>query len=136
MPTLLSDLEKAQIRHHGGYTNVDPIVSQQLGVPAMSQESYVVEAAMTRIRPEAVGLVRMSLQACNDSEKNLLSAQRRLKVKQVGNVTMRDDECDRLEREYSRWSKRLYEDLGAPRNPYSTRFKDGPPGLVIPVAPV
>jgi hypothetical protein len=134
-PVLLSDVEKAQIRHHGGYLNTDPVLSLQLGTPAISQESFIVEGAMNRIRPEAVGIIRQMLQACNDSERNLLEAQRRLRAKQVGNITLNGSECDQLEREYSRWTKRLYEDLGAPRNPYSTRFKDGPPGLSIPVFP-
>jgi hypothetical protein len=134
-PTLLSDVEKAQIRHHGGYLNTDPVLSQQLGTPALSQESFIVEGAMNRIRPEAVGLIRQALQACNDAEENLKRAQRRLSAKQIGNITLRDNECDLREREYSRWTMRLYEDLGAPRNPYSRRFKDGPPGLVIPVYP-
>lgn len=134
-PTLLSDVEKARIRYHGGYLNTDPVTSLQLGVPAVSQESYVVEGAMGRIRPEAVGIVRQLLASCDETERNMMACQSRLKAKQVGNITLRDDEFQLLERQYNEWTKRLYETLGAPRNPYSTRFKSGPPGLTIPVYP-
>jgi hypothetical protein len=122
---VFSEEEKARIRYHLGYLNTDPVLSLQLGTPAVSQESFIVEGAMDRVRISAAGIVRGLLAECDAVEGELKACRRRMRAESVGEVTLRADEAAALDGEYARWTMRLSEVLGAPRNPLSQRFGGG-----------
>lgn len=78
---------------------------------------------MNNILPEAEDRVRRFLGVLDGVECRMVEAQDRLAATQLGDLRLRDGEPDLLEREYSRWAKRLADVLGVPLYPYSTRFK-------------
>lgn len=133
MPALLSETEKHKVRYHLGYLSPDPVVSIQLGVPRASQPMFLVESAMNNLPAEAVGNVRRIVVILDGVEERLVQAQDRLAAKQVGNITMREDEPLALEREYRRWAERLADFLGVPLNVYSQRFRGGAGALNVAV---
>lgn len=141
MPVRLNEADRAKVRHHLGYTNVEPVSSIALGFPAASQPQFLVEIAMDRIIPEAVGLIQKYLAILDAIENQMVEALCRLKAQQLGELKIRNSneepvEQDLLEREYVRWARRLADDFSVPLNPYSERFRSGTygGGMNIPVA--
>lgn len=125
MSAVLTEDEKNRIRHHGGYLLTDPVSSIQLGFPRASQTQFLLEASMNRLPEAAVGQIRRYVAILDNIEDQLVDAQVRFKAKKLAEIELRDNETEMLEREYSRWAKRLYDDLGCPLNPYSERFRAG-----------
>jgi hypothetical protein len=143
MPTTirLSEADRARVRHHLGYQNVEPVSSIALGFPSAQQPQFLVERAMDRLMPEGVGRIIQTLNALDCIEGQMIDALCRLSAQQLGELKLRNSneeptEQDLLEREYLRWAKRLADDLGAPLNPFSERFRTSGSGssLNIPVA--
>jgi hypothetical protein len=122
---VLGEEEKHRIRHHTGYTMLDPVPSIQLGVRALGQPQFLLELAMNRIPDTAVGQIRRYVAILDQIEDTLVDAQSRMAAEKLGEITLRADEADALEREYSRWAKRLADDLGVPLNVFSERFRAG-----------
>jgi hypothetical protein len=121
----LTEEEKARVRHHTGYILLDPVPSITLGVRALGQPQFLVELALNRVPESAVGLIRRYIAELDSIEDQLSDARRRFKAEKLGEITLRADETDMLEREYARWAKRLADDLGIPLNQYSERFRSG-----------
>jgi hypothetical protein len=125
MSAVLTEDEKNRIRHHGGYLLTNPVSSIQLGFPRASQPQFLVESAMNNLPEAAVGQIRRYISILDTIEDQLVDATLRFKAKKLAEIELRDNETDMLEREYSRWAKRLYDDLGCPLNIYSERFRAG-----------
>lgn len=124
MPTaVLSEDEKNRIRHHLGYLITSPVSSIQLGVPRASQPMFLVETAMNSIPEAAVGQVRKYVAVLDGLEDRLIEAVERFAASRLGDIDLRDNETDMIEKEYARWAKRLADDLGVPLNAYSERFR-------------
>jgi len=117
--TVFSLEEKGRIRYHLGYLNVQPVLTIQLGVPAVSQTGFLVEAAMDRVPVSQAGFVRRLLSILDMTEQRMLDCQERLAAKELGEITLNPDEPDLLEKEHTRWARRLGDFLGVPINPYS-----------------
>jgi hypothetical protein len=128
---VLSEEEKARIRHHLGYILTDPVSSIQLGVPRASQPQFLVEGQMNRIPDTAVGMIRRYVDILDKLEGTLLDAVSRFKASKLGEITLRDNETAMIEGEYFRWATRLADDLGVPLNIYSERFRSGTGALPI-----
>lgn len=121
----LTEEEKARVRYHLGYLDVAPVVSIQLGFPRASQPMFLVEAAMENILETAIGIVRRHVAELDGIEDQISDARRRMKAEKLGEITLRADETDALEREYARWARRLADILGVPLNIYAERFRAG-----------
>jgi len=124
MAAILTEEEKARIRHHLGYLNVNPVTAIQLGFPRASQPQFLVESAMNNIPESAIGIIRKNVAILDNIEDRLVGALDRLTAQSLDEITMRPDEHDALEREYYRWATRLADDLGVPLNIYSERFRN------------
>jgi len=140
MGITLSEADRARVRHHLGYLNVEPAASIQLGFPSASQWLFTVEISMDRIIPEAVGMIHKYLNILDSIELQMVDELACLKVQQIEQLKLRNSNEepnieDLLEQEYLRWVKRLADDLGVEPNPYSTRFRNLG-GMNIPVAQV
>lgn len=133
---VLTEDEKARIRHHTGYLNTNPVASIQLGVPRASQSMFLVETAMNSIPDTAIGLIRQYVAILDGIEQKLVDAMERFAASKLGEITLRDNETDMLEKEYVRWARRLADDLGVPLNAYSERFRGGGGGGVALNLPV
>lgn len=132
MPTTirLSDADRARVRHHLGYLNVEPVSSIALGFPSAQQSMFLVDRAMDRLIPEGVSRIIQQLNTLDCIEQQMVESLCRLKAQQLGELKIRNSneeptEQDLLEREYLRWAKRLADDLGCALNPFSERFRAG-----------
>jgi len=130
----LTAAEKERVRYHLGYMNVQPVGSTSFGIPYPIQTLFILEDSMTNLIAETVPRVRALLNTLDGIECRMLSAQDRLAAISMGELKLRDDEPEMLEREYFRWAGRLADTLGAPFYAYSNRFKGkGASGGSIPV---
>jgi hypothetical protein len=118
--TVFSLEEKARVRYHLGYLNIQPVLSIQLGVPAVSQTGFLVEAALDRVPVSQAGFVRRLLSTLDMTEARMIEAQERLAATRLGEITLNPDEIEKLEIEHTRWARRLGDFLGCPINPYSS----------------
>jgi len=121
----LTEPEKVRVRFHLGYLTQLSAASIQLGIPRASQPQFLVEQAMNQITDESIGLVRRMLDILDSTENRMVEAQERYAAEKLGEITLRADEIDALEREHTRWAKRLADILGVPLNAYSERFRAG-----------
>ncbi len=119
-----TDPEKERIRYHLGYVEVQPAASIQFGVPRPIQTIFLVETAMNNILQVAEDRVRRIVGVMDGVEEQLIDAQARLAATQLDELHLREDEPDKLEKEYVRWGCRLADVLGVPIYPYSQRYKN------------
>ena len=114
--------------------SVQPVGSTSFGIPYPIQTLFIVEDSMTNLIAEIVPKVRSLLDVLDGIECRMLSAQDRLAAISMGELKLRDDEPEMLEREYFRWAGRLADTLGVPFYAFSNRFKGkGASGGSIPV---
>ncbi len=138
----IEEQDRERVRYHLGYLNVDPVSSVQLGFPSASQAQFLVERAMDRVIPAAVGRIIRILNELDDIELQMSAGRKNLKVQQIETLKLRNDneepnEIDLLEREYLRWGQRLANQLGVPLNVYSERYAGGGEGIRnVPIAQV
>lgn len=121
--SVLTAAEKERTRYHLGYLGVQVGDSLSFGLPVPIQTLFIVELAMDHLIAEAVPRVRSLLQVLDGIECRLLASQERLAATALGELKLRDNEPDLLEREYFRWAGRLADVLGVPFYAYSNRFK-------------
>lgn len=119
----LTTAEKERCRYHLGYIEVQPAASIQFGLPRPIQTQFLVESAMNLVMEEACDRVRKIICVMDGVECRLVAAQDRLAASALGQLTMRADEPDALEREYYRWACRLADIFGVPLYAYSARFR-------------
>lgn len=125
--------ERARIRYHLGYINIDPVSALALGFPSAQQAMFSVETAMDRIIPAAVARTQRMAANLDEIECQMMDALKRLKAQKVDTLQLRDSndartEGDLLEVEYRRWAMRLADQLGVTLNPYCERFRGMGPG--------
>ncbi len=125
----ISESDKERIRYHTGYMEVSFAASMQLGIPRPIQTIFLLEQAMNLLTNRfAISRVIRLLDILDETECRLEQAQKQLSVEKLGDMTLRgategETVTDLLEREYSRWAKRLADIFGIPLYPYSARFK-------------
>lgn len=125
--------EKQRIRYHMGYPSLTTAASIQFGVPALNQTNHLVESALLRMLEESLEQIRGIADIMDGIEKQLVSAQGRLRAEKLEELKLRADECDALEAEYRRWGYRLADMIGAPIYPFSMRYKGGGGNMVTSV---
>lgn len=118
----LTSQDRERIRYHLGYINVQPAASITFGVPRPQQTLFLVETAMSNVLEETIPRVRRMASILDEIECRLIDAQERLKATRMGEISLRADEPDALEKEYLRWAQRLADVLGVPLYAYSARF--------------
>lgn len=119
----LNDAEKERVRYHLGYLEVSVAASLSFGIPVPQQALFLVESAMTRVIEASTNRIRRILQVMDGIEEQLVEAQPRLAAIKLGDLSLRENEPDMLEREYVRWGFRLANILGVPIYPYSERYR-------------
>lgn len=131
----LDETDKERVRYHLGYLNAQQAASIQLGIPRPLQTIFLVEAAMNLVIEAAVPRVQSIVNVMDGIEQKLVDAQTRLAAIQLEDLKLRENECEKLEREYVRWGMRLADLLGCPIYPYSQRYRMymGSSGGSIPV---
>jgi hypothetical protein len=123
MPSLLTDEEKTKVRFHLGYPNVTRMTVLTSELPAPRQLGFLLEPAMDALLPDAVALVRQIICQMDKLECQLFESADRMQASAVGNLKMRADEQDALEKLYVRFGRRLADVLGVPPYPLSVRYQ-------------
>lgn len=115
--------EKVRIRHHLGFLNVDEASTFVIGVPAGVETQFMIEAAFSRLLPEAIPQVRKLLQRCECTEEQRFSSQPNAVVKSVDGIQMgAADEQEMLSKNYDHWRSALANMFGVVPNPFDRRY--------------
>jgi hypothetical protein len=114
--------EKVRIRHHMGYLNVTNAATFSLGIPQAVETQFMVENAFNLVLPEAEGEVRRHVGILNGIEDQMVCNLELLAVTKIGEVGVREDEQDRLKREYLYWQQGLANAMGIVANPFDKRY--------------
>lgn len=129
---VFTDEEKARIRHHTGYPEVQVAASIQFGIPRPAQMAFMLEPAMENLMPVAAPRVRSILTILDNLEQQMVDAQPYLVADQLEELHLAGSGdskgrliTDRLEAEYRRWAGRLVDIFGVPLYPFSERFSTG-----------
>jgi hypothetical protein len=125
-PAVFTNEERNRVLYHLGYLLADRVTTLALGIPSVSNAMFLAESALGRIPQSAKQDVSRLLGILDGIDSKLVEAQDYLVAQKLGEMTLRDDHPDLLEKEYCRWAKRLSDTLGAPLNPYSERFRNIP----------
>lgn len=131
----LTDEEKSKVRYHLGYIASGTTASSiQFGIAQNSQTSYLLDHALVALTdPFALKRCRDLLGKAGELECALFAASGSLEVAKIGEVTLRDNLPDQLEKEYRRWTDRLADLFGVPKYHYSKRTERSGPGTVVKV---
>ena len=114
---------RERIRYHLGYLEVSPAPSITFGIPALIQTNFLVERAMDLVIPAAEERVLKLIDVLDVIECRMIDGQKYLIASQLDSLTIRQDQIDKLEDEYSRWASRLADILGCPLYPGSSKFR-------------
>lgn len=116
-----TDDEKARIRYHLEYPNVQSVVTSIGGVVRYSDIQLVIEAMMGNIKPEAENLIRRTLDILDGIELQMVDALQRLQASKADVVVLNPQEHGKLEEQYSYWQGRLAKQLDVAVNPEAPR---------------
>jgi hypothetical protein len=130
----LTAQERERVRYHLGYLNVQLAASISFGIPRPIQTVFLIETAMSNVIAEGEDRVRRMLGVLDRIECLLIDAQERLAAMRLGDLELRENETDKLEREYYRWGGRLADQLGVPFYAYSNRYKNQSGAGNVPVS--
>lgn len=125
---LLTEEEKVKVRHHLGYLNVGAAQTFVLGVPAGVETQFMIEGAMDRVNPAALGEVRRILAVLSQLEDQAIGDAELLMVSKVGSIDIRPDELKRVWEQYLIHRDALANLLGTYPNPFDRRFSGGAAG--------
>lgn len=121
----LNDEEKVKVRHYLGYLNVQAAQTFVLGVPAGVETTFMLEGAMDRLIPAAVGECRRHLQILSQIEAQKVDNLELLQITKIGeievNSTGKDKEQTQLDKQFDYWANSLANLLGVIRNPFDKR---------------
>ncbi len=130
---VLSEEEKARIRHHLGYPQSDPVTNITLGIPAVTQTAFILEGQMQRVPESRMTICRTILGRLDVLDQLLFDSASMLAAERVDEITINLNQPNAIEAEYIRWVDRLADFFGAYKNPYSPRWGGGKRPLCGPV---
>lgn len=120
----LTSQDKERCRYHCGYLEVSPAASLSYGIPRPINTIFLIETAMDNIVDLAIPRVIKTLNILDKVECKLEQALEYMSANKIGNIEVRADQADALEREYHRWAARLCDILGVPPYPYAERNRE------------
>ena len=118
---MLTNEEKARIRHHMGYLNVQAAATFQLGVPAALQTTFMIELAFTKILPEAENMVKVFVCRMDEVEKQVFGNLDLAEIEATGSVKVDPKRLLKLAQTYKIAQEGLANLLGVPPNPFDMR---------------
>src|SRR5258708_35315479 len=99
MTISLTESERARVRHHLGYLNIEPAAAITLGFPSAQQAMFLVESAMNRIIAAAVGIIQTNLSTLDSIEQQMRDANRRLLAQQIDELKLRENNVEPTEQD-------------------------------------
>lgn len=123
--------EKVKMRHHLGYLNVTQSATFVLGLPQAVETQFIIENAMNLVLPEAETEARRHIGILDSIEEQMVCDHDLLAVNKVGEIEVREDEQEALDKRYHHWRNALANVLGIYPNPWDRRFSHS--GVNVPV---
>lgn len=131
---MLTNEEKARIRHHMGYLNVQAAATFQLGVPAALQTTFMIELAFEKILPDAENMVKVFVCRMDDVEKQVFGNLDLAEIESTGSIKVDPKRLSKLAQTYKIAQESLANLLGVPPNPFDMRsWLQGAGGMNVPV---
>src|SRR5690349_17084723 len=116
----LTQLERARIRYHLGYTNIDDPTAMSLGVPQATQFQFTLELNFDKLDADAEPFVRRCVMELDCIEDQKSAFRGSLEFKRTGSVEFRGSEAfAELAIQYREWRAKLADILGTYPNPTS-----------------
>lgn len=119
-----TEQEKVSIRSHLGYLNVQAAATFALGIPAAVETQFIIEGAMDRILDAALPLAREFISHLDTIQAQKVQDLEVLVVDSIGEIDIRKDEQQALDKQYSYWQNKLADLLGVMVNPFSKAHGD------------
>lgn len=131
----LAEEEKVRIRHHLGYPNVEAASTFYLGVPAAMQTTFMIEGAMNKILPAAVGKARELLCRLDAIENQVFCGSDLADVNKIGEIEVNQERVRTLADYYVLAAQGLANLLAVVDNPFDLRTwtAKGKGGINVPV---
>lgn len=126
----LTELERVKVRGHLGFVNLTQVSTFAVGTPAGVESAFVIEGAMNNVPEAALPLLRQYLAVLDKIEAQKVDDLENMAVDKLGNIELRADEQEALDRQYERWQGKVADLLGVYVNPFS---KAGGRGINVPV---
>ncbi len=132
---MLTNEEKAKLRHHLGYLNVQAAATFQLGIPAAVQTQFMIEGAWDKVLPEAENLLKILLCRMDDVEAEVYGGIDLASVTATGNIQVNPDRLKILAKYYCMAQQGAANLLGVPPNPFDMRdwVMNASGGISVPV---
>jgi hypothetical protein len=118
----LTTQDKERCRYHLGYINARVAPAMAMGMIRLMQTQFLVEATFETLLEESVPRVLSILEIMDNIEKQQVNALMRIKASKLDTLTLRDDEHERLDKEYAKWGYKLANILGCMPYPFSQRY--------------
>jgi hypothetical protein len=127
--------EKAKLRHHMGYLNVQEAATFVLGIPAGVQTQFMIELSWDKILPEAENLVKIMLCRLDDVEKEVYGGIDLASVTATGSIQVNPNRLRELGKYYVLAQQGIANLLGVMPNPYDMRdwVQNAGGGMSVPV---
>lgn len=125
MGAFFTDEEKARIRYHMGYANVNAVEVYAAGVPAPIETQFLIEGAMNRVLEAAAPLVRKTLAILDGIEQQMVDDHELLAITEIGEIKINTKEQQKLEARYLRWQASLANILAVSPMPFDFRYGGG-----------
>jgi len=126
----LTEQERVSLRHHMGFVNVSEVQTFVLGVPAALETQYLIEGSMNRVLESALPQLRKLIAVLDGIENQKLENLELLAVTKVGEIEIRPDEQDALDKQYDFWRGKVANLLGIIVNPWD---RSSGRGINVPV---
>lgn len=117
----IAESDKVRARHHMGYVGVQAVATYVLGVPAALQTQFMIERAFTAVLPQSEAKFRSLLDNMDTLEQQIMDDADTLIASKVGEISLRDDEYEKIIQRYEHMRGALGNLLGVPPNPYDMR---------------
>ncbi|MCK9513071.1 MAG: hypothetical protein M0R28_17845 [Pigmentiphaga sp.] len=129
----LTDAEKARIRYHLGYTNVNDTFALGFGVPQGNTFQRPLELHFDNVDRNAEPFVRQCIHELDCIEQQRSKFRESLEFESAGNVKFRGSAAfAELDVQYQQWQAKLGDILGSYPNPTSVANNLGSGGVVEP----
>jgi len=110
-----SDEEKARIRRSLGFVNVTQASVLAYGAPLNAPLLALVETRMDQFMPSGEGLLREDLAAFEETRRQLVTANARMKALEISGVKTNPAEVAQLKEQLRFWSRAIADQLGVTR---------------------
>lgn len=112
-----TDEDKARVRYHLEYPNVERDTTAIAGAVFYSDASFVLESMLNAVSAAAIPMIQRTLTIMDNIELQMVDALQRLQASKADVVTLNPHEHLALQENYIYWQTRLCKQLSVQVNP-------------------